>query len=82
MKTESEKRRISEILSTPEIQAKLSAAHKGRKQSPEHVAKRVAAQVGLKRTPEQREALRLAHLGKPWSAARRAAQAQRQMVTA
>ena len=62
-----------EMMSSPEMFEKQSAARRGRQQQAEHVAKRVAKQIGQKRTPEQRERMRAAHLGKPWTEAQRAA---------
>lgn len=63
-RSEEFKRKISEALNRPEVQAKLSAANKGRKQSAECVAARVARQLGKKRTPEQKARMSAAHIGR------------------
>jgi formate-dependent nitrite reductase cytochrome c552 subunit len=47
-----------------EARAKISAAHKGRKLSPEHVAKVAAALIGKKASAETRLKLSLSHKGK------------------
>jgi group I intron endonuclease len=53
--------------------AKRVAKMIGRKASAEEIAKRVAKTTGMKRSPEICAKFSASHLGKPWSAARRAA---------
>ena len=60
-----------------ETRAKIAESLRGRKNGPmstEAIAKSAAARRGQKRTAESRARMSEAHCGKPWSAARRAAQ--------
>jgi group I intron endonuclease len=61
-KPEEVRKKIRTTLNREEVKAKLSAAHKGKKQSPEHIAKRIANYIGAKRTPEMRERMRQGRL--------------------
>ena len=47
-----------------ETRAKLSAASKGRKKTPEHCSKIAAAERGKKQTPEAKAKIAVAHVGK------------------
>ncbi len=60
--SEEKRAKLTATLNSPEVKAKLSAAHLGRPQSVEHIAKRVAKQTGQQRSLEQRARMRTARL--------------------
>jgi hypothetical protein len=68
---ESTKQKLRRSLS-PETRAKISAANKGRKQSPEWIAKRTSKRIGMRASDETRAKIGAAHRGKEISKEQRA----------